>query len=159
MIRKVEISELNICAEVIRKSFLPIANKFNITIKNSPNYIAFTVNEEKLRNQYNDGRIMYVYQVENIIVGFFSLSIYGDECELNNLCILPEYQHKGYGRELLNTAITLAKQSNFIKIKLSIVEENFKLKEWYSQSGFIHTHTVKYDFFSFTCGYMEMNLK
>lgn len=158
MIRKVDISELNICAEVIKESFLPVANEFNITKENSPNYVAFTVNTEKLKKQYDNGRIMYVYQVENKIVGFFSLCYYDNECELNNLCVLPEYQHKGYGGELLNFAISLAKQNGAKKIKLSIVEENSALKKWYSQFGFIHTHTVKYDFFSFTCGYMEIKL-
>ena len=41
------------------------------------------------------------------------------------------------------------------KIAISIVEENKKLKEWYIKFGFTPVYTRKYDFFPFTCGYME----
>lgn len=101
---------------------------------------------------------MYVYEENEHIIGYFSLAFYDDECELNNLCVLPEYQHKGIGKELLNYAVLSAKQYNKSKIELSIVEENTVLKNWYSSFGFVHTHTIKYDSFSFTCGYMEMEL-
>ena len=43
-------------------------------------------------------------------------------------------------------------------MELGIVEENKKLRMWYESLGFIHTGTKKFDFFPFTCGYMEMKL-
>lgn len=156
--KKSKESEFSICADVITQSFLPVAKKFNITKENSPNYVAFSTNADKLKNQYSNGRAMYVYEDNEHIIGYFSLEISNNECELNNLCVLPEYQHKGIGKEMLNYAIILAKQHNMSKVKLSIVEENLKLKSWYSSFRFIHTHTKKYDFFSFTCGYMEITL-
>lgn len=158
MIRKVKKSELSTCADVIKQSFLPVAKKFNITKENSPNYVAFSVNTEKLKKQYLNGRKMYVYEDNEHIIGYFSLELSDNECEINNLCVLPEYQHKGIGKELLNYAVLSAKQHNISKIKLSIIEENTILKNWYSSSGFVHTHTIKFDSFSFTCGYMEMEL-
>lgn len=158
MIRSVKEKELSTCADVIKQSFLPVAKKFNITKENSPNYVAFSVNTEKLKKQHLNGRKMYVYEENEHIIGYFSLAFYDDECELNNLCVLPEYQHKGIGKELLNYAVLSAKQHNISKIKLSIVEENTVLKNWYSSFGFVHTHRKKYDFFSFTCGYMELIL-
>ena len=44
------------------------------------------------------------------------------------------------------------------KMKIGIVEENKKLRKWYEAHGFIHTHAEKFDFFPFTCGYMEREL-
>ena len=41
---------------------------------------------------------------------------------------------------------------------LSIVEENTVLRKWYEENGFTHTGTKKFDFFPFTCGYMERDL-
>lgn len=65
-------------------------------------------------------------------------------------------------QESLNTeidqALNTAKKANCVKINIGIVEENKKLKNWYEQFGFTHTGTKKYDFFPFTCGYMEKNL-
>lgn len=158
MIRKVNLTEINACTDVIKKSFVPVAVKFNISEENSPNYVAFSITSEKLKNQYCNGREMYVYLLEEHIVGYFSLNFYDNVCELNNLCVLPEYQHNGIGKELLTFAIQRAINKKSDKLTLSIVEENSEFKEWYSSFGFIHTHIQKYDQFSFTCGYMELKL-
>ena len=40
-------------------------------------------------------------------------------------------------------------------MKRSIAEENTLLRKWYEAHGFVHTDTQKFDFFAFTCGYME----
>ncbi len=41
---------------------------------------------------------------------------------------------------------------------LGMVEENTVLSNWYASSGFLHTGVKKFDFFPFTCGYMELYL-
>ena len=38
---------------------------------------------------------------------------------------------------------------------ICIVEENRLLRRWYEGFGFVHTGVKKFDFFPFTCGYME----
>ncbi len=43
-------------------------------------------------------------------------------------------------------------------MKIGIVEENVTLHKWYEVYGFVHTGTEKFDFFPFTCGYMERNI-
>lgn len=158
MIIKANLNDMQSCSDVIKESFVPVAVKFNITEENAPNYVAFSTTPEKLKNQYFGGREMYVYVLDKRIVGFFSLSYSDNNCEINNLCVLPKHQHSGIGRELLSFAIERATDKHADKLTLSIVEENTKLKEWYSSFGFVHTHTKKYDFFPFTCGYMELTL-
>ena len=44
------------------------------------------------------------------------------------------------------------------KMSIGIVEENKVLRKWYENNGFIHIGTKKFDFFPFTCGYMERDL-
>lgn len=158
MIRKANFDEMQACSDLIKESFASVAVKFNITKENAPNYVAFSTTPDKLTEQYLNGREMYVYVLDKQIVGFFSLSYHESNCEINNLCVLHEYRHKGIGRELINFAIQRVKSKRADKLTLSIVEENTALKEWYSSFGFIHTHTKKYDFFPFTCGYMELKL-
>lgn len=158
MIRKANLDEMQACSDLIKESFASVAVKFNITKENAPNYVAFSTTPDKLTEQYLSGREMYVYVLDGHIVGYFSLIFYDNDCELCNLCVLPEYRHKGIGEDLLQFAIQRAKSKQTDKLTLSIVEENTLLKEWYSSFGFIHTHTKKYDFFPFTCGYMELKL-
>ena len=93
------------------------------------------------------------------ILGYYSLIfLENSECELSNLCVLPEFRHKKIGEVLLEDAVIRAKSSGCKKMKIGIVEENKKLRKWYEAHGFIHTHAEKFDFFPFTCGYMEREL-
>lgn len=102
---------------------------------------------------------MYAFFENGTIVGYYSLLLQGNkECELNNLCVMPAYRHKGIGQELLKDAFKTAGALNCNKINIGIVEENNMLRKWYESFGFVHTGTKKFDFFPFTCGYMEKNL-
>ena len=79
-------------------------------------------------------------------------------CELNNLCVLPDYRHKGIGEALLSDAFSRAGILGCVRMNAGIVEENQVLRKWYEDFGFIHLGCKKYDFFPFTCGYMAKEL-
>lgn len=102
---------------------------------------------------------MFAYWEGGEIVGYFSLELKPEgECELNNLCVLPEHRHKRIGERLLEHAFLVAKKNQCRKIFAGIVEENHLLRNWYEVHGFQHVGTEKFDFFPFTCGYMEKQL-
>lgn len=71
--------------------------------------------------------------------------------------MLPKYRHHKIGYQLLKHAFEKAIELNCSKISIGIVEENAVLRKWDEMYGFVHTGTEKYDFFPFTCGYMEKN--
>lgn len=77
---------------------------------------------------------------------------------MNNLSVLPEFRHKGYGKELLDICKSKVKELGANKITIGIIEENTKLKEWYTAYGFIHTGTRKFGHLPFTVGFMELNV-
>lgn len=156
MITKVNSSEqLNICLDIIHKSFQTVADEMNLIKDNCPSYTAF-MPIEKLISQFENNTPMFLYQYNGCFAGYFSLSINDDSVELNNLAVLPEYRHLGIGEELVDYAITYSK--NILganKIKIGIVEENTILKEWYEKIGFVHTGTKKFEHLPFTVGFME----
>lgn len=157
MIRLVTDKDLSICADVIRESFETVAREFQITQENAPYYVAFSLTPDKLKEQFADGRLMMVFcDEENKIVGYYSLCMLNNwECELNNLCVLPEYRNCGIGGQLLNHAFDEAKKAGCVKMNIGIVDENIVLRKWYEKYGAYHLESKKYDFFPFTCGYME----
>ncbi len=55
-------------------------------------------------------------------------------------------------------AFVRARELDCSKMNIGIVEENTLLRKWYETYGFVHTRAEKYDFFPFTCGYMEKKL-
>ena len=157
MIRKVEQADVRECVEVIRKSFATVADEFGFTVENAPRFTAFATTEERIWwHLLGEHRPMYAYCEDGKIVGYYSLLLQeNNECELNNVCVLPEYRHKGIGEALLEHAFATATGLECKKINIGIVEENQVLKKWYDSYGFVHTGTQKFEFFPFTCGYME----
>lgn len=160
MINKVEKDNLSECVRVIRDSFITVANEFGFTVENAPRFTAFATTEDRLRwHLLGEHRPMYAFYDNGAIVGYYSLLVQeNNECELNNLSVLPSYRHKGIGKELLLHAFTVAQQMGCTKMNIGIVEENTVLKKWYETLGFVHVGTEKFDFFPFTCGYMKKEL-
>ena len=160
MIERVEKKDIPECVKLIRESFLTVAEEFGITVENAPRFTAFATTEERLLwHLEHEYRPMYACYDNGSLAGYYSLQIQETgECELNNLCVLPAYRHKGIGRNLLEHAFMIAAEAGCIRMKLGIVEENTVLKRWYESFGFVPTGTKKFDFFPFTCGYMEKEL-
>lgn len=162
MIRPIYKEELEKSVEVIRKSFSTVAEEFGFTVENAPRFTAFATDLRRLEWQYHrEQRPMFVYvDGQGEICGYYSLYVReNQECELNNLCVLPEYRHMKIGEKLLKHAFVCAAAFGCAKMTLGIVEENQRLRMWYESFGIAHTGTEKFDFFPFTCGYMEKDLK
>ena len=157
MIKQVNEKDLAECVKVIKESFATVANEFGFTADNSPRFTAFATTEDRLKwHLLDEHRPMYAFCDKGLIVGYYSLLIQDNkECELNNLCVIPAYRHKGIGEALLMNAFKVARELGCTKVNIGIVEENTVLRRWYETFGFVHVGTQKYDFFPFTCGYME----
>ena len=160
MIREVRLEDIPACVDLIKKSFLTVAGEFGITEENAPRFTAFATTEDRLLwHLCGEHRPMYVYEENGVLCGYYSLLIQdNNECELNNLAVLPEYRHKGIGKQLLEHAFSIAGNNGCKLINIGIVEENKKLRKWYEDNGAIHVGTKKFDFFPFTCGYMKKEL-
>ena len=160
MIREVKRDDVPVCVDIIKKSFKTVADEFGYTEENAPRFTAFATTEERLYWQMaKEHRLMFVYEQDGVMCGYYSLLMQdNNECELNNLAVLPEYRHLGIGKQLLDHAYETAKDHGCKLINIGIVEENKTLRKWYEQNGAVHTGTKKFDFFPFTCGYMVKEL-
>lgn len=78
--------------------------------------------------QYDEGRPMYGYFDETgRLLGYYSLHGQSEEnCELNQLCVLPEYHHMRIGRELFFHACTIAAEKGFKRLQFGSVEKNIE---------------------------------
>ena len=160
MIREVKRDDIPACVGVIRKSFKTVADEFGFTVDNASRFTAFATTEERLYWQMdNESRLMFVYEQNGVICGYYSLLMQdNNECELSNLAVLPEYRHGGIGGRLLEHAYETARNQGCRLVNIGIVEENIQLRKWYEQHGAVHTGTRRFDFFPFTCGYMVKEL-
>lgn len=160
MIRPVEEQDLEHCVQVIVNSFLTVAKELGLTAQNAPRFTAFATTRERLAARLDQGWPLFLWEEEGKPVGFYSLALPpgSRDCELNNLAVLPAYRHRGLGGRLLAHSVEIARQKGQNRMCLGIVEENRRLRAWYEAAGFVHTGVKKFDFFPFTCGYMEKRL-
>ncbi|MBQ8642658.1 MAG: GNAT family N-acetyltransferase [Clostridia bacterium] len=159
MIRPVTAAELPACVRLIRESFATVARTFGITPENAPRFTAFAATEERLAFQLAEGRPMLAYDEDGQICGYYSLHRLSETVwELNNLCVHPDCRHRKIGEALLLDCFERVRKAGGTLLQIGIVEENEKLRRWYASYGFVHTGTRKFDFFPFTCGYMEKNI-
>lgn len=159
-IRHMSIQEIPECVQVIRKAFQTVADEFGFTEENAPRFTAFATDERRLWYHFCvEKRPMFVYQVGDRIVGYYSIAILNEEeAELNNLAVLPLYRHRNIGRKLLEDCVAKVRELKRTRLKIGIVEENRVLREWYESFEFEQTGTEKLDFFPFTCGYYKKEL-
>ena len=160
MIEEIHEKDIGECVNVIKESFLTVADELGFTAENAPRFTAFATTEDRLVHQLkNEHRPMYAYYDDNKIIGYYSLALQdNNECEINNLCVLPQYRHKHIGAILLEDAYIKAKEMGCKKMSIGIVEKNTILRKWYEDNGFIHIGTKKFSFFPFTFGYMKRDL-
>ena len=160
MIREVKREEISLCANIIKKSFKTVADEYGFTEENAPRFTAFATTDERLYwHMDGEHRPMYVFEVDGVLCGYYSLLLQdNNECELNNLAVLPEYRHKGIGKELLEHSFKIARSKGCSLMNIGIVEENTRLRKWYEDNGAVHVGTKKFDFFPFTCCYMKKEL-
>ncbi len=150
--------QLNICLEIIRSSFITVAEEFGLTENNCHSHTAF-LTIDKLQKQFDNGRLMFLFYQGDIPVGYFSLvKCSNEEWELNNLAVLLEYRHLGIGKAMVDYAVKMVKSYGGNKISIGIIEENTKLKDWYLKLGFAHISTRKFEHLPFTVGLMEINI-
>lgn len=160
-IRQMKAEEIPECVNVIRSAFKTVADELGFTRENAPRFTAFAMDDTRLRYQLLiEKRPMFVYLHEGKIVGYYSIAtLENGNAEINNLSVLPEFRHLGIGRKLVADVFKRVESMGIDKIEIGIVEENVRLRKWYEMLGFVHTGCKKFDFFPFTCGYMEKTIK
>jgi GNAT superfamily N-acetyltransferase len=110
-ISSLSMEHLPMYAEVVRQSFATVAEDFGWTAENASGFIAFTA-YERLRNKIKNGYHPFGYFANGELVGFVSIEDNGNEVySLNQMSVLPNYRHFGYGKELLDFCKTKKKKN------------------------------------------------
>jgi len=82
------------------------------------------------------GTRIWVAQERGQIVGAAALRSAGDEAEIINLGVYPTSRRRGFGRELLNAAISDARHAGAVRVFLEVRESNHGAQAFYRRLGF-----------------------
>ncbi|MBW7889050.1 MAG: GNAT family N-acetyltransferase, partial [Bacteroidetes bacterium] len=83
----------------------------------------------------------FVAEIHGQLAGYARAKIHGDDKNfyVESLYVLPEFQGKGIGIELLKICESYAKERNFSQVWLGVMEKNVKTLAWYKKLGFEFT--------------------
>lgn len=158
-IRLLSKSDLSIATNVIKQSFITVANQFELTEVNAPTNAAF-INEQRLIDDYDQGILLYGLFRQDLMVGFVNLKKDDDNIYwLGKLAVSPEYRHNGYGRMLINHVISIVNDYNGKEVRIGIINENKILKEWYSNQGFKESGIRKFEHLPFEVCFMKYMIR
>ena len=130
-----ECNDAEIISDVLRKSFITVADEFGFTVVNAPYFTAFT-NSEKIQQKLDNGFKVFAYRMNEKIVGTVGFYRENDRHIIERLAVLPEYRHRKIGVKLMEFVENKIKEDNGKIIQLSMVDNNSVLKEWYIKLGY-----------------------
>ncbi len=78
----------------------------------------------------------YVYQGPSGVIGHGVMSVAAGECHLLNVCVHPDWQHRGLGRRLVEFLLDVARQKNVRTALLEVRVSNTTAHRLYASLGF-----------------------
>ena len=92
MIKAIVRRDLNVCLEIFHVGYETVATEFGLTDENCPDRGRANLPFEKLVAEFDKGTLMFGYYVENRIVGFLAVKMYGnDVLGIDDIIVLPDY--------------------------------------------------------------------
>lgn len=151
-------AELPVLLDIIRQSFLTVTDKFGITRENAPTYPAF-MTLEVLKKTISSGLVMFGLYDDEKMIGCVGIEDSGNGAFfIKRLAVSDNYRHKGYGRMLVDFALSIIKEKNGKKASIGMVNENTVLKEWYIGMGFVPVEVKSFSHLSFNVCLMDREI-
>ncbi|HNX25478.1 MAG TPA: GNAT family N-acetyltransferase [Spirochaetota bacterium] len=149
--------ELNNFLNIIINSFSTVSDEMGITKETAPTNPAF-LTIDRLLDIYKKMKCFGLYY-EDLPIGFFGLEESKDSpLMLEKISVLPEFRHRGYGRMILDHTVKYAIEKKFKKISIAIINENKRLKEWYTGYGFYEVRVTAFPHLPFEVCFMEYTI-
>jgi len=79
-------------------------------------------------------------------------------CYLERLGVLPHQRRRGFGKALVEHALSEAKRLGARHVDIGIIAEDMELKDWYKRLGFAETETKEFAHLPFRVTLMSSNL-
>ncbi len=145
--------------EVIRKSFITVAEEFDITEENAPTNPAFIKKDDFIKRARAKNIKYYGYFEENRLTGCYALekSLNGI-FYLERLAVIPEARHRGIGKKLVLDSFQRIKKRGGSKVSIGVIDQHVVLKEWYKSLGFIEKKRKIIPHLPFDVCFMEYKL-
>jgi N-acetylglutamate synthase-like GNAT family acetyltransferase len=136
--------DAEILARTIRKSFEDVAERFGLTRENAPGHPS-NCTVDWIRKDMERGVTYFAIENRNHIVGCVALERANAEvCYLERLAVLPDQRRRGFGKSLVEHALSEAKSLGVSCVSIGIIAEHTELRDWYKGLGFTEGESKKF---------------
>lgn len=136
--------DVDVLADIIRESFLDVAERFGLTEQNSPTHSS-NCRAAWLTREMNRSVTYSILENEGQPAGCVALEKINDEvCYLERLAVLPKERRQGFGEALVKYALSNARGMNVHRVQVGIISEHQELLEWYEKLGFEEVEIKKF---------------
>lgn len=147
-------ADINILVEMIQDAFLDVAERFGLTLQNSPTHPS-NCRPEWLLREMNRGVTFYILENDSRPVGCAALEQINDEvCYLERLAVLPRERKQGFGEALVKHALSEARHLDVYRMQIGIIAEHKELHDWYEKLGFEEVESKKFPQLVFRVAFM-----
>lgn len=151
--------DARVLTETIRRSFQDVAERFGLTQENAPSHPSNCTVDWIIKNM-EDGVTYFAMENENHVVGCVALERANtDVCYLERLAVLPHQRRRGFGKALVNHALSEAKLFGVHRVSIGIITEQTELKNWYRGLGFVEGESKKFLHLPFCVTFMSYGIK
>ena len=157
-IRDATAKDVELLADIIRKSFRDVAIRFSLTPENCPKHPS-NCTAAWVESDRNRGVRYFIASRNDEPIGCVGLeSPNSDLCYLERLSVLPEMRRRGYGRALTLHALKSAKAVGAKQVSIGIIADHVELKNWYSKIGFVEAGTKIFEHLPFEVAFMKFDI-
>ncbi len=144
-----------VLAETIRKSFQDIAGQFGLTRENAPSHPS-NCTADWIRKGMERGVIYFAVEDRNQVAGCVALERANtDVAYLERLAVLPHHRRRGFGKALIEHALSEARRLGVNSVSIGIIAEHTELKDWYRKLGFVEGESKESPDLPFGVTYMS----
>lgn len=150
--------ELKDSVTVIRNSFATVAAQFKLTPENAPTNPAF-IELQHLQRMQEKGIVLFGVFYDVVQIGFVAVEKKAEnEFYMERLAVLPQYRHRGFGREIVNYVADYVAGQRGSRVLIGMMDQYTQLKAWYRSLGFEELYVTRHARIPFPVCYMERKL-
>jgi N-acetylglutamate synthase-like GNAT family acetyltransferase len=151
--------DTGVLVEIIRKSFQDVAERFGLTQENTPRHPS-NCTVDWIQKDMEDDVSYFAIENKNRVVGCVALEQANSEvCYLERLTVLPDQRRQGFGKALVEHALSEAKLLGVDYVSIGIIAEQTELKHWYKELGFVEGESKEFPHLPFLVTFMSYDLK
>lgn len=144
-------------ADVIQRSFRPVAERFGLTRENAPRHPSNCA-PDWIERDMGRGVVYFVIECEGRVAGCVALELANPEvCYLERLAVLPDQREHGFGKALVNHALCRAKALGARRVDIGIIAEDTELRDWYKEIGFAEGESKEFPHLPFRVAFMSFD--